>query len=164
MPKETKKTKKIMRAFLIFLALCATTALIGSWATYPSIGGWYRTLAKPFFSPPNWLFGPVWTLLYFLMAVSATLLWQHWPGKPAKVALGLFQGQLILNVLWSVLFFGLRAPGLALVEILFLWGTILAWILASWKVSRIAASLQIPYLLWVSFATVLNFFLWRLNV
>lgn len=156
--------EKTMRAFFGFLVVCALAALIGSWLTFPSLGGWYGTLAKPFFSPPNWVFGPVWTVLYFLMAVSATLLWQHWPRKEAKVALALFQGQLILNVLWSALFFGMRAPGFASVEILFLWGVILAWILASWKVSRLAAWIQLPYLLWVSFATVLNFALWRLNV
>jgi translocator protein len=126
-------------------------------------GGWYGTLDKPFFTPPASLFGPVWTVLYLSMAVSAWLVWRREGFSGAQAAMALFSAQLVLNLLWSVIFFGLEAPGLALVEIVALWTAILLTILAFSKISRPAGWLLVPYLAWVSFATALNAGIWWLN-
>lgn len=139
-------------------------AAIGSFFTYSEIQTWYSSLNKPLFSPPNWLFGPVWTLLYTLMGISFYLFWKTKPEKKdLKKGLLLFSGQLVLNALWSIIFFGLKKPGLALVEIIVLWFVILANILFFNKYSKSSAFLLVPYILWVSFASVLNFAIWRLN-
>jgi translocator protein len=126
-------------------------------------GTWYDTLIKPSFNPPDWIFAPVWTLLYLLMGVAA---WRVWKGSGftgARGALGLFIGQLCLNALWSYLFFGAHRLGTALAEILLLWCAIAATIVRFHKVDRPAARLLVPYLLWVGFAALLNLQLWRLN-
>ena len=126
-------------------------------------GEWYAALAKPWWNPPNWIFGPVWTVLYVLMAVAAWLVWRQAGFAGAGPALGLFLVQLALNALWSYLFFGLHRIDWALADILALWAAILAVLILFWRVQATAGALLLPYLAWVSFATVLNFALWRLN-
>ncbi len=137
---------------------------MGSVATDTSVNDWYRTLAKPSFNPPAWVFGPVWTTLFALMGIAAFLVWKKGlERKSVKIALSIFVGQLVLNTLWSIIFFGLHSPGGALVEIVFLWLAILATIIAFARVSKPAAWLLLPYILWVSFAIYLNYALWTLN-
>jgi tryptophan-rich sensory protein len=150
---------------IISLLACLAAGFIGSLATMKAIPVWFAGLNKPSFSPPNSIFGPVWTVLYILMAVSAFLVWRQDGGSsgPVKIALIVFAVQLILNILWSVLFFGMRMPGLAFAEILLLWISIIATIILFAKASPVAAWLLAPYILWVSFAAVLNYSLWRLN-
>lgn len=126
-------------------------------------GEWYAALAKPSWNPPNDVFGPVWTVLYILMGIAAWLVWRRVGFAGARVSLGLFLGQLVLNALWSYLFFGAQRPDLAFVEIAILWGAILATTIGFWRISVAAGILLLPYLAWVSFAGVLNFTLWRLN-
>lgn len=127
-------------------------------------GEWYRALAKPSLTPPSWVFGPVWTILYILMAISAWLVWVRFGFREAKVGLTLFIVQLVLNGLWSWLFFGLHWMGLASLEIVLMFFAILATIIAFWKLRPVAAYLLIPYLLWVGYASLLTFLLWRLNM
>jgi tryptophan-rich sensory protein len=149
----------------VFVVVCFAVAGLGSLLTTPQVadGGWYDTLNKPFFTPPSWLFGPVWSVLYLMIAVSGWLVWHRRGFAGAPVAMGLFVAQLVLNFLWSAVFFGLRAPGLGLVEILVLWAAILATILAFRPISSLAALLLVPYLAWVTFATALNAGIWVLN-
>ena len=146
------------------IIICLGIGSFGGFATASSVSTWYVTLNKPFFNPPSWLFGPVWTLLYILMGISLYLVWSK-KLKPnvQKKALGLFGIQLILNFFWSLIFFGLRNPLLAFVEIVLLWVSILFTIIYFWRVSKPAASLLIPYILWVSFASVLNLAIVVLN-
>ena len=146
-----------------FLAGCLATAGLGATWTSTSLDTWYAMLEKPSWNPPNWVFGPVWTCLYFAMAIAAWLVWREKGTGGARMPLLLFMGQLLLNAAWSFLFFGLRHPGLALVDVVLLWLSILATLLAFGKVSTAAAALLAPYLAWVSFATVLNWTLWRMN-
>ena len=146
----------------LFCLVCFLAAGLGSLFTMASVGGWYATLAKPAWSPPDWIFGPVWTVLYATMAVAGWLVWRR-GGLASVPALRWFAVQLVLNVGWSVVFFGLRIPGLAFIEIVALWLAIAVTLMTSWRVSRPAAILLVPYLLWVSFAAGLNFAIWRLN-
>lgn len=146
-----------------FVLLCFAAAGLGSLTTTPAIDGWYATLRKPAWTPPNWVFGPVWSLLYLGMAIAAWLVWRERVRTTTGRALSLFAIQLILNVLWSLLFFGLQLPGVAFVEILLLGGTILATLVAFGRVSTFAAWIFVPYLVWVTFAAFLNFSIWRLN-
>ena len=146
-----------------FVLVCFGAAGIGSAVTASQIDGWYATLAKPGWNPPNWIFGPVWTTLYLAMAVAGWLVWRQGGVAGARGPLLLFAVQLILNTLWSCLFFGLTSPGLAFVEILLLWAAIAATTVSFWSRSKIAGALFLPYLAWVSFAAVLNFTIWRLN-
>ncbi len=137
---------------------------IGSIFTTPKIDTWYETLNKPFFQPPNWLFGPVWTLLFLLMGISLYLIWTgSWHHKLKEEALLIFIAQLVLNVFWSIIFFGFQNPSLAFLEILVLWTSILFTILYFVKLNKTAAYLLVPYIFWVSFASVLNFAIWYLN-
>jgi translocator protein len=145
------------------IAICAGAAGLGFMLTTPSIGGWYAALAKPAWTPPNWVFGPAWSLLYLAMALAAWLVWRHVGFLHASSALNLFGVQLVLNVCWSAIFFGAHSPGLAFAEILVLWLTILATMVAFRPLSRMAAWLMLPCLLWVAFAATLNFSIWRLN-
>ena len=138
------------------LALCFLAAYLGSIVTMPAIPAWYASLNKPFFNPPNWIFGPVWTILYFLMAVSAWLIWREIWDDEVRLALSLFAVQLVLNVLWSVIFFGSRSPFPGFVEILILWLAIFLTIRAFFKISKTAGWLMVPYFLWVTFAAFLN--------
>src|SRR5215204_7193738 len=161
--RNLKGTAHSTRALLTFMAACFGAALAGSAFTTPSVPEWYDSLIKPSFTPPNWLFGPIWSVLYLAMAVAGWLVWRRQRESFTTLPLALFGGQLVLNVLWSILFFGLQAPGIALVEILILWAAIFATLLSFWKISKIAGWLFLPYLAWVSFAAVLNFEIWRLN-
>ena len=124
---------------------------------------WYPSLAKPAWTPPDWLFGPVWTLLYLMMGLAAWLVWRQAEAGRARRPLLLYALQLLLNTCWSLLFFGLRSPGLALLEILLLWLAIAATLWAFARVRGWAAALLAPYLAWVSFAVALNFAIWRMN-
>lgn len=144
---------------IVSVVICQLAGGIGSIFTVSSVGSWYSGLKKPFFNPPNWLFGPVWTLLFLLMGVSFYLLWVN-HGKTAMIVFGV---QLLLNVLWSVLFFGLKSPLYALIEIFMLWAAILAAIIVSYNVSKTASYLMVPYILWVSFAIMLNLMIYRMN-
>ena len=126
-------------------------------------GEWYAQLAKPSWNPPSWVFGPVWTVLYTTIGVSACLVWRDQGIGGARAAFAVYVAQLVLNAIWSWLFFGLHRPGIALVEIVVLWAAILATIILFRRVSRLAAALLVPYLLWVGFAAILNAALWRLN-
>jgi len=147
------------------LLICQAAGAIGSVFTAQSLGVWYASLAKPSFNPPGWVFGPVWTTLYTLMGISAWLVWRRGSlaDPPVRNALFLFLVQLFLNALWSFLFFGLRSPLLALADILGLLIAILATIAAFKPISPISAWLMVPYLAWVSFATILNAAIWKLN-
>jgi translocator protein len=150
------------------LFICVGTVLlasaVGSFATVRSIPTWYKGLAKPSFNPPGWLFGPAWMVLYLLMAVAAWLVWKQGLGAAGvKLALAVFLAQLILNALWSILFFGLRSPLAGLVEIVVLWLAILATIVLFFRVSVPAGFMLLPYIAWVSFAAVLNAAIFGLN-
>jgi tryptophan-rich sensory protein len=146
-----------------FLILVGLAAMVGGWFTSTSVGTWYEQLDKPAFSPPDWVFGPVWTALYLAMAVAAWLVWRRQEG-PKRVGLSLWGIQLVLNATWSALFFGLRAPGIALIELVALAVVIALTIAAFWRSSRPAAGLMAPYLAWVCFAGILNAAIWRLNL
>jgi translocator protein len=149
---------------IVCIFLCLSAGGIGSAFTASAIPEWYATLNKPSFSPPNWIFAPVWTLLYVLMGLAAAIVWRKGLQNPqVRTALVVFLIQLILNMAWSVLFFGLRSPLYGLVDILFLWTMILVTIAQFSKVSTPAAALLIPYVLWVTFATGLNFGIFLLN-
>ena len=149
---------------IICILLCLSAGGIGAGFTAPAIPAWYATLAKPSFSPPDWVFAPVWTLLYILMGIAAALVWKKGLQAPrVRSALVIFLVQLILNMLWSFLFFGLRSPLYGLLDILFLWAMILVTIARFSKISIPAALLMIPYVLWVTFATGLNFGIFILN-
>ena len=151
---------KLMASIL----LCQIVGFIGSLATNPAIPTWYETLKKPAFSPPNWIFGPVWITLYTLMGISLFIIWQRGLKAPGvKPALSFFSLQLLLNALWSWAFFGLRSPLIGLLDIVLLWVAILLTIRSFYVVSKTAVLLLLPYLLWVSFAAILNFSLWILN-
>lgn len=150
--------------FLRSLVFPFVAGAIGSAATYPNLSGWFDSLEKPAFSPPGAIFGPVWTTLYLLMGTAHFLVEKSEAEPAAKRAANSIYGlQLGLNALWSVLFFGRRSPGAALLEIVLLWVAIVLTIAAFARISRLAALLLVPYLLWTSFATVLNAAIWRLN-
>jgi tryptophan-rich sensory protein len=138
-------------------------AAVGSLFTFPSIGGWYASLVKPAFTPPNWAFGPVWTTLYVLMALSLWLVWNRTLKKPKTKPFAAFGIQLALNALWSVAFFGLRSPALGLAVIAALWLSIAACILMFWKIDRRASCLLLPYIAWVTIAAYLNLGVFLLN-
>jgi benzodiazapine receptor len=161
--KEDRMKKAL--GILIFVLVCELAGIIGSVFTTPSIPGWYAGLAKPSFNPPNWVFAPVWTILYALMGLAAYLVYEKGPRRRSEVrkALAVFAGQLLLNALWSVVFFGAHLILGAAVVIILLWAMILTSIWLFSKISRTAAYLLIPYILWVSFATILNISLYVLN-
>jgi translocator protein len=142
------------------IVLCLGAGFVASFATMQSVIEWYPTLNKPSWTPPNWLFAPVWTVLYIMMAVAA---WLVWRAGDAKTALILFAAQLLLNLAWSFLFFGARSPGLGLIDIALMWIAIAVTIFAFAMRSRLAAFLMVPYLCWVSLATVLNASIYMLN-
>jgi benzodiazapine receptor len=147
------------------IILCQMAGFIGSIFTTPAIPTWYESLRKPFFNPPNWIFGPVWVSLYLLMGISLFVIWQKREDKlQKKKGFMLFFAQLILNAFWSVAFFGLKSPFLGLINIILLWVAIFLTIQHFLRISKTAAVLLLPYVLWVSFAAVLNFSLWILNM
>jgi tryptophan-rich sensory protein len=166
---------------IVGIVICQLAGVVGSIFTFPQtgsslsggamVGSWYSTLNLPSINPPSWLFGPVWTTLFVLMGVAVGLVWTTYAKAAAgqeknkiKIGLWLFVVQLVLNVLWSVIFFGWRNPGLAFFELLVLWLAILFTKIYFYQVSRTAAYLLLPYILWVSFAGYLNFSIWRLNI
>jgi tryptophan-rich sensory protein len=144
--------------------LCQLAGFLGSLFTTPAIPTWYATLKKPFFTPPDWIFSPVWISLFILMGISLYFVWRRADHPMFKIAFIFFFVQLILNIFWSIAFFGLKSPLLGLIDIVALWIAILFTILNFFKVSKFSGALLIPYLLWVSFAALLNFFLWILNL
>lgn len=146
-------------SFSIFVLACAAAATPGI-VFRP--GDWYRSLAKPAWRPPDWLFGPVWFVLYLSIAVSGWLVWRQ-AGFEGAVALTVYAVHLVLNGLWSVVFFRLHRPDLAFMEIICLWFSILATMAVFHEINETASYLLIPYLLWVTFAVMLNFSIWRLN-
>lgn len=157
---------KINNTFKLIIAIVVSelAGVIGSVFTIPAVGGWYTSLVKPSLNPPAWVFGPVWTTLFVLMGIAAFLVWKKGlDRKDVKIALGVFIGQLVLNTFWSIIFFGLHSPGGALIEIIFLWLAILFTIIFFSKISKAAAWLLTPYILWVSFAIYLNYMIWALN-
>lgn len=151
--------KKVWK-LLISISLPFLASAIGGFFTVSSVSSWYVTLVKPPFNPPSWIFGPVWSILYLLMGIALYLVWIK--KDDVKVFL-IFGIQLILNVLWSILFFGAQAPLFAFIEIVFLWIAILVTIIYFYRINKFSAYLLIPYILWVSFAAVLNFAIFYLN-
>jgi tryptophan-rich sensory protein len=146
------------------VGICVVLGAAGGLITAPQIQTWYTTLEKPGFTPPNWVFGPVWTLLYALQGVAAWLIWRAGLDRRiVRLALGLFATQFVLNIAWSPAFFGLESPILGLVVIVPLWFAIVATMAAFSRVDRRAAALLVPYLAWVTFATALNYAIWTLN-
>ncbi len=157
-------SRNLLIALAGFFALSFSAAGIGAAFTERSVRTWYPMLRKPRGNPPASWFAPVWTVLYLLMAISVWNVWRvgdGWDG--ATPAITLFLIQLALNAAWSAIFFGLRAPGWALVEIVVLWLAILATVIAFWKVSALSSAMMLPYLAWVSYAGYLNAGIWRLN-
>lgn len=156
-----------MRKALILgaaVALCFIPGIVGSLFTAPAIPTWYAGLVKPAFNPPDWVFGPAWTILYLLMGIALFLVVKGGlTERRVKVAAGVFTVQLFLNGLWSYVFFGLKSPGWALTEIAVLWASILISLILFMRISRAAGLLLVPYLGWVTFAAVLNGATWRLN-
>jgi len=150
------------RKLAISMVICLLAGAIGSIFTMPAIAGWYSTLSKPAWTPPNWAFGPVWTTLYILMGISLYLIWNT-RVRGVKTAMGIFAAQLVLNVLWSFLFFGLQSPLLGMIGIVALWIAILATIIVFYRISRPAAYLLLPYIVWVTIASALNYSVLVLN-
>lgn len=155
---------KTISRILIAVAICLLVGFLAGFATQSSVATWYTTLNKPSFNPPNWVFGPVWTVLYILMGIAAGMVWARGVyHKWVKTALYHFGFQLMFNALWSIVFFGFKQPFWALMVILTL--LILLTLTIKWfrVISRTAAWLLVPYLLWVCFASVLNYSIWTLN-
>ena len=156
-PRHGRRAILVLAGWLVFCMAASGTAF------FVSTGGWYASLRKPAWNPPPWIFGPVWTLLYVMMAVSAWLVWREGGWKRHAVPLGLFLCQWLLNVLWTPLFFGMHRAGLACIEIVALWCAIAAILGLFWRVKKAAGLLLVPYLAWVTFAAALNFALWHMN-
>ncbi len=152
--------KSDMFRILVSVGLCFIVAFAAS-RFQP--GEWYRELAKPAWTPPDWLFAPVWSLLYVLMGLAAWLIWRQGGISVAKLPLSMFLVQLILNGLWTLIFFGFHKVGLAFAEILLLWVSILTVIILFWQRQPLAGILLTPYIIWVTFAAILNFSIWRLT-
>jgi tryptophan-rich sensory protein len=159
MATKVSRTRDVL-GLIAFVALCFGVSVLGSRATGPALAAWYPALRKPSWTPPGWVFGPVWTLLYPLVAVAG---WMAWREGRARFGPLVYLLQLALNAAWPWFFFGQRRPDLALVCVVALWVAILATVVAFWRVSRAAASLMLPYLAWVAFAAALNHAIWRLN-
>ena len=154
-----------LSALVAFVVLCELAGVIGSIFTISSIPTWYAVLRKPWFTPPNWLFGPIWLTLYFLMGISLYLVFENERNKAKeKPALWAFGIQLFLNVLWSVLFFGMHYLLYGFIEIVLLWISIAVTIILFFKISKAAAYLLLPYILWVTIAASLSYYVFILNV
>ena len=186
MAQKEKSMKNIVK-LIISILICELAGVAGSIFTAPAIKTWYALLVKPSFNPPNWVFAPIWTTLFLLMGIALYLVWSKnwhievkagqaeqktWNPLSRKLftgswreenAIAIFVLQLALNILWSVIFFGLKEPGFAFFEILMLWFAILYTIANFWRISKPAGLLLLPYILWVTLAAVLNFSLWQLN-
>lgn len=149
---------------VIAIGISELAGIVGSFFTVSAIPTWYAGLMKPALNPLAWIFGPVWTALYVFMGVAAFLVWKNgWERKGVKIALGVFGIQLFLNAIWSIIFFGLKSPGWALVDIAVLWLAIIWTMIVFYRISKTAAWLLVPYLLWASFASYLNYSIWILN-
>ncbi len=154
----------VILKLIVSLLACQLAGIIGGLFTGASVDTWYAALKKPGFTPPNWLFGPVWISLYLLMGISLFLVWKaNIPAREKSWALAVFFIQLVLNVVWSYLFFYQKSPALGFSEILVLWIMILVTLVKFFPINRLASLLLVPYLLWVSFAAVLNYAIWHLN-
>ena len=154
-----------MSKILKFIVSVVGAELIGSIGvifTSPNINTWYASLIKPGFNPPNWLFAPAWTILFFLMGWAFYLIWTN-KSKNKSSAYWAFAIQFLLNIVWSAIFFGLKLPNIAFFEIVILWLAILWTIIEFYKVNKTAGYLLVPYILWVSFASILNYYVWILN-
>ncbi len=150
---------------VVSIVLCELVGSVGSIFTAPSIPNWYVSLTKPWFTPPNWVFAPVWITLFLLMGIALYLVWDKgFEKKGVKLAVSVFGVQFILNVLWSLLFFGLQSPFYAFIEIIILWIAILVTIIKFYQISRPAAVILLPYIIWVTIAASLNYYVWILNV
>jgi benzodiazapine receptor len=147
-------------ALAVSIVLCFAAAGLGGLATGRSVDSWYKDLAKPSWTPPDWVFGPVWALLYTAMAIAA---WRVWKKQGLRWPLALFGVQLVFNAAWSWLFFGLRMPGAACVDVVLLWAVIITTTTVFWRADLAAGVLFVPYLLWVTFAMILNVAIWRMN-
>lgn len=147
---------------LISIGICLAVGVLGSFFTISAIPVWYEALNKPSLSPPSWVFGPVWTILYILMGISLYLVWVS-KNKLKQKGIKLFFAQLGFNALWSIIFFGMKNPLLALVDIILLWVAIFLTIKTFSKINKLAGNLLVPYIIWVSFATYLNFMIFVLN-
>ena len=157
---ELKRIGKLVIAIIF----CQIAGAIGAIFTMPAINNWYAGITKASFNPPNWIFLPAWTILFTLMGISLFLIAEKGiKEKKVNAAIAFFAIQLILNIVWSLLFFGLKKPMFAFFEIILLWLAILGTIIKFYPISKKAAWLLVPYLLWVSFAAILNFFVWQLN-
>jgi len=161
---DRRKTLVLLGQALGAILVCEAVGLLAGWATQTSVTTWYPTLIKPGFTPPNWIFAPVWILLYALMGLAAFLIWRcglrHVRVQNALLAFGV---QLVLNAGWSFAFFGAQSPALGLVVVLFLWGT-LAWTVDRFaRIRPMAGGLLVPYLAWVTYALALNVAIWTLN-
>jgi tryptophan-rich sensory protein len=157
------RTKKLILAMLSVI-LCEIAGALGSIAVLRSVTTWYVLLNKPGFAPPNWVFGPVWLILYALIGLSAYMVWEKGKRKRyTRPTLNMFSEQLALNGIWPILFFGMRSTLYGLIDIILLWFAIIVTMVKFYKISKKAAALFFPYLLWVTFAMVLNFYIWRLN-
>jgi benzodiazapine receptor len=149
---------------ILCIAICQIAGVIGSVFTASSVTTWYPTLVKPWFTPPGSIISAVWIAIFALMGLSLFLIWGKWISSTnAKIALGVFAAQLLVNMLWSYAFFGLQSPLVAVMVIVVLWLLILQNIIRFWSISKDAALLLVPYILWVSFAAFLNYTIWRLN-
>ncbi len=149
---------------IISILICEGAGIIGSLFTMSQIKSWYAGIKKPSFNPPGWIFGPVWSILFLLMGVSLYLVWSGGiSGIPIETEITIFGIQLALNILWSILFFGIHSPRLAFVDIIFLWAMILLTVFEFYSINNTAGLLLVPYFLWVSFALILNFEIWKLN-
>lgn len=148
---------------VLFLVICLAVGGLGALFTGSSVRHWYPMIQKPSWTPPSGVFGPVWTILYLMMAIAAWLVWKKQGWSDGAGALRLFAFQLVLNAAWSPLFFGLKSPLAGLLDIVPLWAAILATLISFWKISPAAGALLLPYWLWVSFATALNFAIWKMN-
>jgi translocator protein len=146
-----------------WVVICFCAMYTGAYFAAGAVVDWYPALAKPAWTPPDWLFAPVWTLLYLMMALAAWLVWRQGGMSRVKVPITFFLVQLILNVLWTYLFFELRMPWVAFVEIICLWLSILASLVAFWQATAVAGWLMLPYLGWVTYAAALNFVIWQMN-
>lgn len=150
-------------ALILFVVPCLLVMVIGGMVTAPAVASWYPMLAKPAWTPPDWLFGPVWGVLYLTMGIAAWLVWRRCGWSGARGALTLFWVQLALNALWSPLFFGLRSPLLGMIDIAALLAVLVVTTIAFWRARRLAGLLFLPYLAWVGYAAALNATIWAMN-
>ena len=153
---------KLLPKIVICVLICVGLGSASGFSTVSAIAGWYQSIQKPSWNPPNWLFGPVWTVLYIMMGISVALIW-HSRHNAKKTAISFFVVQLMLNLLWSYIFFGKQDIFLAFIEIIAMWIFILLTIIFFYRINKTSAYLLIPYLLWVSFATFLNYSIYLLN-